>query len=107
MLQHTKRQVKLFEMSFDLDLLASPRFWHVCRNSVSQLLRFCKDQTTTPGTPWPTLDEIHCYTVYISALCVIFLMKLLWPWGQESVILTLNLSPKNGKVEYFINLIKL
>jgi len=51
MLQHTKRQFKLFEMSFDLDLLASPGFWRVCRNSVSQLLRSCKDHTTTPGTP--------------------------------------------------------
>ena len=95
-------------MSFDLDLPASPGFCQVCRNSVSQLLRSCKDQTTTPGTLRPTVYEVHCFSVH-PALCVFFFSyeTFMAPGVRVSMILTLNLSRKNGKVEYFINLIKL
>ena len=45
------------DLDLDLDLLASPVFWHGSRNSVSQLLRSRKGQTTTTGTPCPTVYE--------------------------------------------------
>ena len=42
------------------------------------------------------LFEVHCFAMFITALCVIFLMKLRWPKGYDAK----NTSGKSVRLGY-------